>query len=87
MNEIYGIAFTVLFNIGPLFQMVKIMSNGNSDSHSYGLWVCGLIGQICVLGYCYVHDVNGIFNYVNSVMGIVMSIVMLCLIYCYRDRG
>ena len=86
MIEIYGILFTLLFNIAPLFQMVSIVRNNSSDNNSYGLWVCGILGQICVLCYCREHDVSGIFNYINSILGILLNGIMIVLIYVYRAK-
>ena len=82
--EVYGIAFTVLFNVGPIFQVVKIMRSGSSENNSYGMWLCGVFGQVCVLMYCYELQLEGLFNYVNSVMGLVLNCVMVGMIWVYR---
>lgn len=82
----YGVIFTILFNVAPLFQMVRIVRSGCSDNNSYGLWICGIFGQLCVLGYCYEHDIRGVFNYINSIMGMILNIIMIILIYCYRSK-
>lgn len=85
-SEIYGMGFTLLFNIAPLFQMVKIVRNKCSYNNSYGLWVCGVIGQMCVLGYYNSLGVEGVYNYINSVMGLILNLCMVVLIYVYRKQ-
>ena len=79
-------AFTLLFNVAPLFQMVKIVRNRCSYNNSYLLWVCGIVGQMCVLAYYNSLGVAGVFNYINSVMGLVLNSVMVVLIYVYRKQ-
>ena len=86
MHNIFGLGFLVLFNIAPLFQMVVIVKNKNSYNNSYGLWMCGVLGQICVLGYYYSLKVDGIFNYINSITGLILNIVMVIMIYVYRKK-
>ena len=45
-GDVYGLAFTILFNVGPLFQLYRIVINGDSTNNSYGMWICGLLGQL-----------------------------------------
>lgn len=85
-SEIYGMAFTLLFNVAPMFQMVKIIRNKCSYNNSYGLWICGMMGQMCVLSYYNSLGVEGVFNYINSVMGLILNSVMVVLIYVYRKQ-
>jgi uncharacterized protein with PQ loop repeat len=84
--ELYGLVFTILFNIGPLFQLVKIIRNKSSYNMSLLMWVCSAIGQLCVLMY-YVHnDVSGLFNYINCILGFVLNIVMIVSIIYYSKK-
>jgi hypothetical protein len=85
-SEIYGIAFTVLFNVAPLFQMVKIVRNRCSTNNSYLLWICGVMGQVCVLGYCNSLGVEGVFNYINSIMGLILNSIMIVMIRVYSKE-
>ena len=88
MNDggIYGLAFTVLFNVAPLFQLYRIVVNGDSSNNSYGLWICGLLGQVCVLSYYRHNNVEGVFNYINSILGLILNSIMVVLIYVYRRQ-
>lgn len=88
MNEgdMYGLAFTVLFNVAPMFQLYRIVVNRDSSNNSYGLWVSGIIGQMCVCSYNSHLDVKGSYNYINSVIGMVLNSVMVIMIYVYRRK-
>lgn len=86
-TEIYGLAFTLLFNVAPVFQMVVIVRNRCSYNNSYLLWICGILGQMCVLGYYNSLVVAGVFNYINSIMGLLLNSVMVILIYVYRRKS
>ena len=85
-GDVYGLAFTILFNVGPLFQLYRIVINGDSTNNSYGMWICGLLGQMCVLSYYNHMGVEGVFNYINSILGIVLSGLMVISIYVYRRK-
>ena len=85
-GDLYGLAFTVLFNVAPLFQLYRIVVNRDSTNNSYGLWICGILGQMCVLSYYRHNDVDGVFNYINSVLGLILNSVMVVLIYVYRRQ-
>lgn len=85
-SEIYGMGFTLLFNVAPMFQMVKIIRNKCSYNNSYLLWICGVMGQMCVLGYYNSLGVEGVYNYINSVMGLILNLCMVVLIYVYRKQ-
>lgn len=87
MAIVFGVGFTLLFNVAPFFQLFIIIKNRSSYNNSYGLWLCGVIGQMCVLGYYYCLDVQGIFNYVNSVVGLLLNVCMIICIYVYRDKS
>ena len=39
VNEIYGLAFTVVFNVGPLIQLRKIVVNKSSVNISLVMWI------------------------------------------------
>ena len=84
--NIYGLLFTVLFNVAPLFQMYKIVINKDSENNSYGLWFCGMVGQVSVLCYNSKVGMTGIFSYINSVIGLCLSCVMVVMIYVYRRQ-
>ena len=86
MENVYGLLFTILFNIGPLFQMYRIVVNRDSTNNSVILWVCGIIGQVFVLCYCIELGVEGVFNYINSVVGLCLNVMMVVLIYVYRRK-
>ena len=86
MDNIFGIGFLVLFNIAPLFQMVMIMRRGDSYNNGYGMWICGMIGQMCVLGYYIDLGVRGVYNYINSITGLILSVIMIIVIYVYRRK-
>ena len=85
-GDVYGLAFTVLFNVAPLFQLYRIVVNRDSTNNSYGLWICGVLGQMCVLSYYRHKEVEGIFNYINSVTGLILNSVMVIMIYVYRRK-
>jgi len=87
MGEVYGLMFVILFNIAPLFSVYRIVANRDSSNNSYGLWICGVLGQVCVLCYYRHMDVRGVFNYINSVMGLILNMVMIIIIYVYRRKN
>lgn len=86
VNEIYGLAFTVVFNVGPLIQLRKIVVNKSSVNISLVMWILQAIGQVCVLSYYYNLNVHGIFNYVNSIIGLILNVCMVSCIYVYRNK-
>ena len=86
IGDVYGLAFTVLFNVAPLFQLYRIVANRDSTNNSYGLWICGVLGQMCVLSYYRHVEVEGVFNYINSVTGLILNSVMVISIYVYRRQ-
>jgi uncharacterized protein with PQ loop repeat len=86
VNEIYGLAFTVVFNVGPLIQLRKIVVNKSSVNISLVMWILQAIGQVCVLSYYYNLNVHGIFNYVNSIIGLILNMCMVVCIYVYRNK-
>ena len=86
MASVFGLGFTLLFNVAPLFQWCIIIKNKSSYNNSYGLWLCGVFGQMCVLSYYYCLNVHGVFNYVNSIIGLVLNLCMVISIYAYRDK-
>jgi len=86
VNEIYGLAFTVVFNVGPLIQLRKIVVNKSSVNISLVMWILQAIGQVCVLSYYYNLNVHGIFNYVNSIIGLILNVCMVVCRYVYRNK-
>jgi len=86
VNEIYGLAFTVVFNVGPLIQLRKIVVNKSSVNISLVMWILQAIGQVCVLSYYYNLNVHGVFNYVNSIIGLILNMLMVVCIYVYRNN-
>jgi hypothetical protein len=86
LASIFGLGFTVVFNVAPLFQLCIIIRNRSSYNNSYGLWLCGAFGQVCVLGYYYCLSVHGVFNYINSIIGLLLNLCMVVCIYVYRDK-
>lgn len=86
VNEIYGLVFTILFNVAPLFQLFKILRNKSSYNNSVGMWICSGIGQVCVLMYYVNLNIGGLFNYINCIIGLVLNVVMVSCI-CYYDKS
>ena len=84
---VYGVMFTVLFNIGPIFQILSMVRCRCSRNVSYCMYVCGIMGQLCVIQYLRVTYVSGIFNYINSILGIVLNVVVIVCIVVYRPCG
>ena len=62
------------------------MVNRDSSNNSYGLWICGLLGQVCVLSYYNHKGVEGVYNYINSILGLILNSIMVVLIYVYRRQ-
>lgn len=85
-SEYYGIIFTMLFNIGPLFQLWTITKHKSSCNVSIVMWVLGFIGQIFVLLYLFENNVTGIFNYINSGIGLLLSMIITVMILIYRNK-
>ena len=85
-GDLYGLAFTVLFNVAPLFLLYRIVVNRDSSNNSYGLWICGILGQMCVLSYYRHNNVEGVFNYINSILGLLLNSMMVIMIYVYRRQ-
>lgn len=84
---VYGVMFTVLFNIGPIFQILSIVRHRCSRNVSYCMYVCGIMGQLCVIQYLRVTYVSGIFNYINSILGIVLNVVVIVCIVVYGSKS
>lgn len=85
-SEWYGIVFTVLFNIGPLFQLWSIIKHKSSYNVSIVTWALGIVGQIFVLMYLNENQVSGIFNYINSIVGLILNVVISVCIIKYREH-
>jgi len=85
-SEYYGIIFTILFNIGPLFQLWAIFKHKSSYNVSIVMWVLGFIGQIFVLLYLTENNVTGIFNYINSGIGLLLNMIITVMILVYRNK-
>ena len=83
---VYIVLFTVLFNIGPIFQIVSMIQQRWSRNVSIGMYVCGILGSVCMLQYLRVTHVSGVINYINSILGIVLNIVVVVGIVVYRQR-
>lgn len=86
LGSLFGLGFTLLFNVAPLFQLFIIIRNRSSYNNSYGLWLCGAFGQMCVLSYYYCLNVHGVFNYINSIIGLLLNLCMVLCIYVYREK-
>jgi len=86
MADVFGVGFTLLFNVAPFFQLYTIVKNKSSYNNSYWLWLSGVFGQMCVLSYYYNLNVHGIFNYVNSIIGLILNVLMVSCIYVYRNK-
>lgn len=86
VSELFGLAFTILFNIAPLFQLVTIVRHKSSYNNSIGMWVCGALGQLCMVGYYVCMNVQGMFSYINCVIGLLLNLCMVWCIVYYRNR-
>ena len=84
INEIYGLVFTILFNVGPLIQLRKMIVNKSSVNISILMWILQIMGQVCVLMYYYSMRIGGIFNYINCIIGLTLNVVMVSCIYYYK---
>jgi len=69
-----------------LIQLRKIVVNKSSVNISLVMWILQAIGQVCVLSYYYNLNVHGIFNYVNSIIGLILNMCMVVCIYVYRNK-
>jgi len=86
IHDYYGLIFTVLFNIGPLFQLYDIVKRKSSYNVNMMTWACGVIGQIFVLMYLSRLNDTGFFNYANSTVGLLLNLSMVILIVKYRPK-
>jgi Sugar efflux transporter for intercellular exchange len=84
---VYIVMFTILFNIGPIFQIVSMIQQRCSRNVSFGMYVCNILGSVCMLQYLRVMDVSGAISYINSILGIVLNIVVVVGIVVYRPRS
>ena len=87
VSELFGLAFTILFNVAPLFQLVTIVRHKSSYNNSIAMWVCGAFGQLCMMGYYVSMNVQGMFNYINCIIGLLLNLGMVgCIVY-YSNRN
>lgn len=86
-SDYYGIMFSILFNIGPMFQLWTIIKHKSSYNVSIVTWVFGICGQIFLLLYLEEKNVIGIFNYINSLIGLISNIIITIMILKYRNKN
>ena len=86
IDDYYGLIFTVLFNTGPVFQIYDIVKHKSSYNVNIVTWACGVIGQIFVLMYLNYLNSEGVFNYINSIIGLILNLAMVVLIIVYRPK-
>lgn len=85
LKLVLGIAFTVLFLLGPCFQLGKLISAKDSRSVSAPAFWLNNMGQICVLCYAYLTH-SGLWVYINSIGSIMLNCFILFFIWLYDKR-
>jgi uncharacterized protein with PQ loop repeat len=85
LKLILGIAFTVLFLMGPCFQLIKLISVKNSKSLSSESFLLNNVGQICVIYYSNLTNA-GLWVYINSICSIILNCLILFFIWFYDER-
>jgi uncharacterized protein with PQ loop repeat len=85
LKSILGIAFTVLFLLGPCFQLAKLISSKDSKGVSAPAYWLNNMGQVCVLVYAHLSH-SGLWVYVNSIGSIMLNCTILTFIWLYDRR-
>lgn len=75
--EVYGIIFTVMFNIGPCIQLHKIWKYKVVDGISVMMFIMCIVAHMSLMMYYVSYEVEGIFNYINSIIGMVLCVVIV----------
>jgi len=82
--EVYGIIFTVMFNIGPCIQLHKIWKYKVVSGISVMMFIMCIVAHMSLMMYYVSYEVEGIFNYINSIIGMVLCVVVVISIMRFR---
>ena len=85
LKSFLGILFTVLFLLGPCFQLAKLISSKDSKGLSAPAYWLNNMGQVCVLVYAHLSH-SGLWVYVNSIGSIMLNCTILTFIWLYDRR-
>jgi len=85
LKSILGILFTVLFLMGPCFQLGKLISSKDSKELSAPAYWLNNMGQLCVLVYAQLTH-SGLWVYINSIGSISLNCAILIFIWLYDRR-
>jgi len=85
LKSFLGILFTVLFLLGPCFQLAKLISSKDSKGVSAPAYWLNNMGQVCVLVYAHLSH-SGLWVYVNSIGSIMLNCTILTFIWLYDRR-
>jgi uncharacterized protein with PQ loop repeat len=85
LKSFLGILFTVLFLLGPCFQLAKLISSKDSKGVSAPAYWLNNMGQLCVLIYAQLTH-SGLWVYINSVGSITLNCTILIFIWLYDRR-
>ena len=85
LKSFLGILFTVLFLLGPCFQLAKLISSKDSKGVSAPAYWLNNMGQLCVLIYAQLTH-SGMWVYINSIGSIILNCLILTFIWLYDRR-
>ncbi len=85
LKSFLGILFTVLFLLGPCFQLAKLISSKDSKGVSAPAYWLNNMGQLCVLIYAQLTH-SGLWVYINSIGSIILNCSILTFIWLYDRR-
>lgn len=85
LKSFLGILFTVLFLLGPCFQLAKLISSKDSKGVSAPAYWLNNMGQLCVLIYAQLTH-SGLWVYINSIGSIILNCLILTFIWLYDRR-
>jgi uncharacterized protein with PQ loop repeat len=85
LKSFLGILFTVLFLLGPCFQLAKLISSKDSKGVSAPAYWLNNMGQLCVLIYAQLTH-SGMWVYINSIGSITLNCTILIFIWLYDRR-
>jgi len=85
LKSILGIFFTILFLMGPCFQLGKLMSSKDSKGLSAPSYWLNNMGQLCVLIYAQLSQ-SGLWVYINSIGSIALNFTIIIFIWLYDRR-
>ncbi len=85
LKSFLGVLFTVLFLLGPCFQLAKLISSKDSKGVSAPAYWLNNMGQLCVLIYAQLTH-SGLWVYINSIGSIILNCSILTFIWLYDRR-